>query len=540
MKANEIQLPLNRFLGNDNSYKCILIDGEWGIGKTYEVDNFLHTKENIITVSLFGIKDLDSIYSDIVLKRIGLKKGKRNIPDFDLKGLPFYINNIATLLTPKNIFSFLTQKDKLKEYCLVFDDLERVAANFQYEEFLGMIEANRNSVHKIILIANTNQFNDINRAIHEKYNEKIIDKIYIIDELSDCLMENETNYDKELINEFIKNHEIKNIRTLQKAENLYIDVMSQISNITVNDITKPIRKICYAIVFEHIDHIYEKRIKEEENPSEKDFTYEILVKNFDARVRWKYLSDIDFPIEITDSIIKYYIFNEEINIILLQKVYINYLENKKQHTFFKSTEEIYDYIRCLEIRIKTESFDYYQLVNELDRLLVWKELFKQDCTEIIKLGHNKIFCIIDKTVDASTNIRQYYTDDFHIESDGLRQIMDNINKQVTEKYYESIFQSIKINVESKNFNQIFELLMKIDDRIYSDADFIKKFYHELLINDFIPKGNVCMEKWECWRLIVKFGRYLKSEELNCFVNTVKKENSDDIMLIHRFSESLKR
>ena len=41
MKANEIAEPLKRFLSTDSPYRCILVDGKWGIGKTYEVNQAL-------------------------------------------------------------------------------------------------------------------------------------------------------------------------------------------------------------------------------------------------------------------------------------------------------------------------------------------------------------------------------------------------------------------------------------------------------------------------------------------------------------------
>ena len=41
-----------------NVYKNILINGSWGIGKTYFVKEYLKNKKNIIYTQLFGIDSI--------------------------------------------------------------------------------------------------------------------------------------------------------------------------------------------------------------------------------------------------------------------------------------------------------------------------------------------------------------------------------------------------------------------------------------------------------------------------------------------------
>ena len=48
-------------------YKAILIDGEWGIGKTYEVDKCVREDgAKRIYISLFGIESPSSIYKSLL------------------------------------------------------------------------------------------------------------------------------------------------------------------------------------------------------------------------------------------------------------------------------------------------------------------------------------------------------------------------------------------------------------------------------------------------------------------------------------------
>jgi len=59
MRANEIVKILNRF--SASRYNKILIDGQWGIGKTKFVDNFSDIHSDTCCISLFGKKDIESV-----------------------------------------------------------------------------------------------------------------------------------------------------------------------------------------------------------------------------------------------------------------------------------------------------------------------------------------------------------------------------------------------------------------------------------------------------------------------------------------------
>lgn len=64
MKANEIQFALKCFFEGDNPYTCILVNGTWGIGKTFEVKKALEQIDKKICLSLFGSKSLDDLERD--------------------------------------------------------------------------------------------------------------------------------------------------------------------------------------------------------------------------------------------------------------------------------------------------------------------------------------------------------------------------------------------------------------------------------------------------------------------------------------------
>lgn len=82
MKANEINDFLDKFLNNKCPYNCILINGAWGIGKTYEIDEYFKRKKTkkIINITLFGMKNLESLYSELSFQSFGIKSiGTRRV-----------------------------------------------------------------------------------------------------------------------------------------------------------------------------------------------------------------------------------------------------------------------------------------------------------------------------------------------------------------------------------------------------------------------------------------------------------------------------
>ena len=61
MTANEIPRTISQFVEKDNPYQCILIDGPWGIGKSFQINKALKDIPYSTTVSLFGAKSVDEV-----------------------------------------------------------------------------------------------------------------------------------------------------------------------------------------------------------------------------------------------------------------------------------------------------------------------------------------------------------------------------------------------------------------------------------------------------------------------------------------------
>lgn len=185
---NNLNNIVKNYLSNQTNY-AILITGEWGVGKTYFVQNELvrtvektETIEDAsefykqINISLFGLKTIDDIQAQILINFydfFGSDKLKiqKAVAKLFTKGLMRLQG-----LSPNDFFTDIKSEGKnlinLSQVFIVFDDLERRSRELSIEELLGFINTlvEQNSV-KVLLIANEGE-KEAN--VFKKYKEKVI------------------------------------------------------------------------------------------------------------------------------------------------------------------------------------------------------------------------------------------------------------------------------------------------------------------------------------------------------------------------------
>lgn len=199
MKINQ-QKQMEDYLRAEETDYAILINGEWGSGKTYYYEKSLkdiiincryeHSKDNKnkfkpLYISLHGIAKTEEIATAIFLAlNKNLKDASQNkaVKAFgELLNIGLSIPFITTLSSASNlkakIFNNLNTETWtfLNENCvLCFDDLERTKLNIK--EVLGYI--NKFTEHKkmkVIIIANQKEIlNGIDAGSYKKPKEKII------------------------------------------------------------------------------------------------------------------------------------------------------------------------------------------------------------------------------------------------------------------------------------------------------------------------------------------------------------------------------
>ena len=185
----KIETVIDEYI-NSNADSAIMIDGEWGSGKTYFAKNVLMKKySDILYIPLYGITDIAGI-DEVICNEVIKKKADCKLVRFCkknkfmriifwpfkkianlfnlLKKFIYYIsNNFLKIklgvdlseIKKKDFVGIINQTTKLKEYILIFADLERCSINI--EDVLGYI--NNLVEHKnvkSIIVTNEKEINN--------------------------------------------------------------------------------------------------------------------------------------------------------------------------------------------------------------------------------------------------------------------------------------------------------------------------------------------------------------------------------------------
>lgn len=137
MNKNNLETYLDYYLGLDAPGFAVLVTGEWGSGKTFQVMKAVPLKVQC-HVSLFGISNSDEIYNTIFAKmfpgRNFAKKALEITKDIsgEMNGVTLGASSLVG-----NLLGPLIKQTVDKEKVVIFDDLERCPMLTQ--EILGVI-----------------------------------------------------------------------------------------------------------------------------------------------------------------------------------------------------------------------------------------------------------------------------------------------------------------------------------------------------------------------------------------------------------------
>lgn len=160
---------------------CIVLDGEWGVGKTtfwknFSAENF---DKNSVYVSLFGKESIQEIKQEI-----GIQIYKRNkyISEFSKKARHLKFDKVIDEITPKlgsaviGCISFFEKKD-FKDIIICFDDFERMSDKINLKDVLGLISEYKEQQNcHIVMILNRSKMTDSAKEIQKEDEENLEDK----------------------------------------------------------------------------------------------------------------------------------------------------------------------------------------------------------------------------------------------------------------------------------------------------------------------------------------------------------------------------
>lgn len=192
MRDDDVIKKVLAYVEDERYRQAVLIDGEWGAGKTFFVKEklLMRMKEElpekrIYYISLYGVSSseqiIDEIYSsmveEIIEERLGEEKGK-----VVGKGISFTSKLISAGMKYFNVdtkdLPQLSDIKELKEAIIIFDDLER--CELEINQTLGVINnlVEHNDI-KVILVANQKEIGKMNfsKGLSHKYQMAIDDRL---------------------------------------------------------------------------------------------------------------------------------------------------------------------------------------------------------------------------------------------------------------------------------------------------------------------------------------------------------------------------
>ncbi len=525
MKANEIITVLNHF--KNSSFQKVLINGDWGIGKTKYVSDFIEGHSNACYVSLFGKRDVNSIIQEIYFRIIeSAPKGKlkkhwsllrKKMDNLDIS----YLGISLSIPIIENIHNALNKELGRKDtYIIVLDDLERKHDELNIKEVFGMIDSlSKIENIKTVLIAATDQLEGENKDTFISYQEKAIDRIYTIEEYADeapldILGEQVWQTLGILVDEF----KFNNLRTFEKAD-LFIKEVIQIlgeKNFTDKFTRDDIYRMCFASVFFKIEHKSEMILLDTDKPNSHihnalytsdengvvEYLYKYILKNSLDNIRSK---SVLYHIWIW---YKSGAYHEDVILELIDS--INNFEEKPKN-FYSSDDEILeiiehtrDYMRNID---GTEKLD--DIIYKLNTAFAWCEVLSVDFGK----SNTEILCLINKNIskniDLSKSCYQNEIDlwSFHVENEKAREFVKLVNEVLKVEYHQLLIKKIRDSLIENSYGE-YRYLNLLENSINTNIEIIIRSNIIEQIREYgflfpMPSGRITEEQWYWCRIINK-------------------------------------
>ncbi len=545
MRADDLRKILKNI--SDLPYKTILVDGDWGIGKSYEVEHSLGNQVHVFAVSLFGLHESQDIYHELIstterwtdkLKVIGklIDAGRAAMKETETGSA---INKaLETLITEKDVLikSLCEQKNAI----VVIDDLERIGENIQIQEVLGIVEEIRKKTPaKIILIANVKEMKQRNKEIFDRFCEKIIDRKFLITEPASDIQWDTLGIDENFIRDFLNKHKVKNLRTLQKAENFFGDVLTFVGELEDQEFRIELQKICFAIVVEDIEKLYLSKCQEDNNDSKIQKTLKQLHLKFLNRVKSYYLVGLKSADDLIKIIYQHY--NNEAIITLkeIEEQYCIFKCSDEKPNFYKSEEEIRILLPEL-VHDVSQTNNLGDFIRKAQSYLVWAEILDEDRTSIYDLIRSKAKQFMQEGIENGKILGYGEYGLLEMDLPEMKRIYKEEYEKGCRKYVENVIEKILQSIDKKDFKNGFEMSRILRDmgNNMNYRTYLKEMMPALLTIKILPVGSVTEEQYytsyNLLRILFEFDRdkyeaFLESnmESMDCVsryrVNHIKEK-----------------
>lgn len=565
MIASEIPKIINSFLKSENPYRCILIDGAWGIGKSFQIDKALKGIPSSISISLFGITTVDEIITQLVVKicsgtetgaAIANKVSKLStlLGEIDLGPISSIGKLLSTAVSPQMVLNTLLEKSNRNQPLLiVFDDIERINGNLDMDLFLGIVETvllkKENENIKVLFVANLEQMSEEPKNIWERYSEKLINRNYYVDDLANEIEFFSSEQENEAALSFLRQHRCKNLRTLQKAENFFRDVKFRLESGTSmvfqndNDIGS-LRFACYATVLECTEKIYEQEYErqKQDQAGKNDFTktiFELENGSVEKRICYRYLFADGLATTFAPYLIAYFE-NGEFDLSGFVSTYDKFIKGKKL-VYYMSDTEVKKHIERITSDLKEYQYTgLFDLLMKADEVYIWSNVLDLDTEDIEKLVSEEVPKEYEKLLAQKGNLGFALSSvcAHRIQSSRMIDFLAVFEEKEKEIYVEWLIKQLHNSLENGDYSKVYQLLGDIatlfqDLQRRKKTDYIVRFSELFCKELLLPIGSISETQYYCCQRSYALAMTYFPEKYDEFLQEYKTKHAANLMFLHR-------
>lgn len=444
--------------------------------------------KKFVYISLFGKEHYKQVLEEVLLKAY-----TRNRILLFFKRITLYGVSVDSMLS-------LLKEDDLQNVVVCFDDIERKSDFLKMKDFLGLVfQLKEEKQCKVVLLLNTEELREFEKKIFDSYKEKIIDSITEITDVEEAI--------KEILNDRLKDIDLnlmpKNIYNTINLRNLYrmikgfrfFNAEFNLSQKYQND--KENHKDIIIYLYESVVGIINKTESNDYsgyNANSKSIINSLVEKSWNGN-RFKAHSNIKEDIQMFDRELKnykFYILRTQMKEIYEKFIKMNFSSTKEKTEIIKKYENIMleiqngNYIQNF-VSVIWNAYDSFTFIDFMALISVIKSSNKQ--IEAIEKEIRKYILQCYVKIDGATEqaISMICGGDESL----LKCAKKDMQNKANNRQIQNLAPNDKINLNqllSNKVNSYNDFLVHLgvindENNIYTD-DEIKKFLKDNKIISF--------------------------------------------------------
>lgn len=324
MNKDELLNVLLNFYKSDEN--VILIDGKWGSGKTYLINEFIQNfnKLPIYYVSMLGSRNVNDINTNLYIE-INKHSSINQIVPSSINPLKIKFNETTSL-------DFILKRNHDANAIIIFDDFERYSSS-DYDSFLSYVSNLVLFKAKVIVVSNLKELGGGEKLIFDEFKEKIFDHIY----KAELFTNNVIDIKLHEFSKFVKSDSLNILKSnIRLVDKLYFLLKSinkdNVFNYLNNEIKSEIIDI--STVFLSIYYNQSKLNYSQEKLMRADINVSNFIKEYinDEDSYWEIIHIYEYFINKKETIFK----DNLIDLIVYLYLSYVYVDNEELFKFLKN------------------------------------------------------------------------------------------------------------------------------------------------------------------------------------------------------------